>query len=98
MKLPASFIFSESWCEMQYKILIADDDTDLVKMLRRYFELKGYAVSAAGDGAAALAEAQRNKKTILLYPSLGLAAVLHNCIYGFQDTVLWRGQDRHFRR
>lgn len=66
MKLPASFIFSESWCEMQYKILIADDDADLVKMLRRYFELKGYAVSAAGDGAAALAEAQRNPDIILL--------------------------------
>ncbi len=41
---------------MQYKILIADDDTDLVKMLRSYFELKGYAVSEADDGAAALSE------------------------------------------
>ena len=40
---------------MQYKILIADDDAELVKMLKSYFELKGYEVLTAADGAAELA-------------------------------------------
>ena len=29
---------------MNYKILIADDDTELVKMLRTFFELRNYTV------------------------------------------------------
>lgn len=32
---------------MQYRILMIDDDTELLKMLRSYFELKNYAVVTA---------------------------------------------------
>lgn len=39
---------------MQYKILLVDDDRELLKMLKSYFTLKGYLVSTAGNGAEAL--------------------------------------------
>ena len=51
---------------MQYKILIADDDAELVKMLKSYFELKGYEVLTAADGAEVLGSVQREPDIILL--------------------------------
>lgn len=51
---------------MQYKILIADDDAELVKMLKSYFELKGYEVLTAADGAEVLGRVQREPDIILL--------------------------------
>lgn len=51
---------------MQYKILIADDDAELVKMLKSYFELKGYEVLTAADGAEVLGRMQREPDIILL--------------------------------
>lgn len=39
---------------MNYKILIADDDIELVKMLRTFFELRSYMVITAADGAETL--------------------------------------------
>lgn len=51
---------------MQYKILIADDDAELVKMLKSYFELKGYEVLTAADGAEVLGRIQREPDIILL--------------------------------
>ncbi len=39
---------------MKYKILIIDDDVDLLKMLQNFFEIKGYTVVLAVNGAEAL--------------------------------------------
>lgn len=51
---------------MDYKILIADDDAELVKMLRTFFELKNYTVVSASDGAEALKMARLRPDLILL--------------------------------
>ena len=40
--------------EVKYKILIVDDDVDLLKMLQKFFEIKGYTVVLAENGAEAL--------------------------------------------
>ena len=39
---------------MGYKILLADDDRDLLEMLGRYFEMKGYQILQAGNGTEAV--------------------------------------------
>jgi two-component system, OmpR family, lantibiotic biosynthesis response regulator NisR/SpaR len=39
---------------MQYKLLIVDDDIELLKMLKGYFELKNYIIYTAIDGKDAL--------------------------------------------
>lgn len=51
---------------MQYKILIADDDKDLIKMLQKYFELKGYLVLTAEDGRSTLQKVNMEPDIILL--------------------------------
>ena len=39
---------------MMDKILLIDDDVELVEMLKEYIELEGFAVSTAHDGEAGL--------------------------------------------
>ena len=39
---------------MQYKILIVDDDRELLKMLNQYFTLKNYTVMIAENGIEAM--------------------------------------------
>lgn len=39
---------------MQYKILIVDDDREMLKMLRSFFEIKKYSVFTAEDGTEAM--------------------------------------------
>ena len=39
---------------MAYKILIIDDDTELLKMLRKYFEIKKYEIITAANGKEGL--------------------------------------------
>lgn len=51
---------------MSYKILIADDDTELVKMLRTFFELRNYMVITASDGAETLKMIEKKPDLILL--------------------------------
>lgn len=51
---------------MNYKILIADDDTELIKMLRTFFELRNYTVITASDGAETLRMIERKPDIILL--------------------------------
>ncbi len=51
---------------MDYKILIADDDTELVKMLRTFFELRRYTVITAADGAETLKRVEMKPDIILL--------------------------------
>lgn len=49
-----------------YKILIADDDTELIKMLKQFLEIKNYEVMTAKNGAKALEMAQMQPNLILL--------------------------------
>ncbi len=51
---------------MQNKILIVDDETDIVTMLRDFFEGKGYFVLAASNGKDAVAQAEKQPDVILL--------------------------------
>lgn len=51
---------------MNTKILIADDEADIVSMLRSFFERKGYLVLSAINGAEALKQVERQPDIILL--------------------------------
>lgn len=51
---------------MVYKMLIADDEPDIVNMLARFFTGKGYAVLTASNGLEALKQAEKNPDIILL--------------------------------
>lgn len=51
---------------MSIKILIADDEADIVSMLRSFFEGKGYLVLSATNGAEALKQVERQPDIILL--------------------------------
>ena len=51
---------------MNAKILIADDEADIVSMLGSFFESKGYLVLRAADGEEALKQTQRQPDIILL--------------------------------
>ncbi len=51
---------------MAYKILIIDDDAELLKMLRRYFEIKKYEVITARNGAEGLSKVKLQPDLILL--------------------------------
>lgn len=52
--------------KMAYKILIIDDDTELLKMLKKYFELKKYEVMTAVNGADGLKKVESQPDIILL--------------------------------
>lgn len=51
---------------MNYKILMVDDDGELLKMLSRYFALKNYTVIIAENGIEALEKINTNPDIILL--------------------------------
>lgn len=51
---------------MAYKILIADDEPDIVKMLSGFFTQKGYQILEASDGKAALRQIEHAPDIILL--------------------------------
>lgn len=51
---------------MKYKILIADDERDIVFMLKDYFELNGYDVLTAFGGLEAVKKAEKQPDIILL--------------------------------
>ncbi|MDF2873228.1 MAG: saeR 1, partial [Anaerocolumna sp.] len=51
---------------MAYKILIVDDEEDILEMLKSYFELTGYLVYTADCGAAALEKISASPDIILL--------------------------------
>ena len=46
---------------MTPRVLVVDDDPQVLKLLRLNFEMEGYDVDAAPDGAAALAAAARHR-------------------------------------
>lgn len=49
---------------MQYRVLIIDDDRELLNMLKDFFEIRGYSVTAAEDGLTALKMAEKNPDII----------------------------------
>ena len=51
---------------MRYKILIIDDDTELLKMLRKYFEIKKYEIITAENGIEGLNKMKLQPDIILL--------------------------------
>lgn len=51
---------------MRTKILIADDEADIVSMLSRFFESRDYLVLPAANGAEALKQVERKPDIILL--------------------------------
>ena len=51
---------------MPYRILIVDDDIELLKMLKNYFEIKRYDVMMAEDGTDALEKIHKKPDIILL--------------------------------
>lgn len=51
---------------MNNRILIADDEDDIVTMLRSFFESKGYFVLTASNGAETLKQAEQHPDIILL--------------------------------
>ena len=51
---------------MNYKILLVDDDKDLLQMLRSYFELKGYLIKTAVNGLEAMERIKDAPDIILL--------------------------------
>lgn len=52
---------------MAYKILIIDDDIELLKMLRKYFEIKKYEIITAENGTEGLSKMKLQPDIILLY-------------------------------
>lgn len=48
------------------RILIVDDETDIITMLRDYFEINGYIILTAGNGNEALKQAEKQPDLILL--------------------------------
>ena len=51
---------------MAQRLLIVDDETDIVRLLERYFSRQGYLVSTAADGAEALHKMESRPDLILL--------------------------------
>ncbi len=51
---------------MRNRILIVDDELDIVSMLRDYFELNGYDALTASNGIDAIAQAEKKPDIILL--------------------------------
>ena len=51
---------------MGAKILIADDESDIVSMLGSFFESKGFRVLPAFNGAEALKQVEKQPDIILL--------------------------------
>ncbi len=51
---------------MAYKILVIDDDTELLQMLRSYFEIKKYEIITAENGAEGLHKMNSQPDIILL--------------------------------
>lgn len=49
-----------------YKLLVADDEPDVVSLLKDYFEMNGYEVITAGNGKEAVEKSVQNPDMILL--------------------------------
>lgn len=61
-----SSIYNESMNPMSKKILVVDDEPQIVKVLQAYLEKAGYQVLTAADGTAALTLFRREKPDFLI--------------------------------
>jgi len=50
----------------QHKILVVEDEKDLVRLIKYNFEKEGYIVRSAGDGEAGLAAARREAPNLII--------------------------------
>lgn len=64
---------------MSYRILIIDDDRELLKMLRSYFEIKKYEVITAEDGAEGIRRAEQDPDIILLDVNMPMVDGIEVC-------------------
>lgn len=64
---------------MRYKILMVDDDKELLKMLRNYFEIKQYEIITAENGLEALGKINLNPDIILLDVNMPLIDGIEVC-------------------
>lgn len=55
---------------MSTKLLIVDDEEDLTRILKDYFEMKGFTVSTAATGDDAIALLRQEKPNIILLDML----------------------------
>ena len=55
---------------MMYKILVADDEPDVLSLLKDYFEVNGYEVITAKNGREAVEKMKKNPDMILLDVSM----------------------------
>ena len=58
-------LYNGSMSEMSKKILVIDDEPQIVKVLKAYLEKAGFQVVTASDGNAALLTFQREKPDFL---------------------------------
>src|SRR6478672_13527895 len=76
------------------KILIVDDEPDIVQFLQYNLKAKGYATATAGDGVEAIRRAKEFKPDLILMDVMmpykdGLTAVKElRQIPGFEDTAI----------
>jgi DNA-binding response OmpR family regulator len=77
---------------MAHRLLIVDDDKDIVEILSKKLSEAGYAISAAFDGEEALAKVKEDNPDIILLdlmmPKLNGFEVLKQVRQNFQDK--WR--------
>lgn len=67
---------------MEGKILIADDETDIVVMLSQFFQGKGYRILTATNGVETLKQVENNPDIILLdinMPGMDFGLGLYIC-------------------
>ena len=69
---------------MKYKILVVDDDKELVKMLCRYFNMKQYETITATDGMEALNKIKMKPDIILLDINMPNRSVVKCSIFAEQ--------------
>jgi len=72
--------------ENGYRILVIDDEIEIVELVRDYLEREGFGVITAGDGQTALATARREK------PDLILLDIMLPKIDGFEVCRQLRGE------
>lgn len=72
--------------ENGYRILIVDDEIEIVELVRDYLEREGFGVITAGDGQAAMETARRQK------PDLIVLDVMLPKIDGFEVCRQLRGE------
>lgn len=76
---------------MTKKILVIDDDENMVALLKARLEQAGYSVSSAGDGAKGLDIARKKN------PDLIIVDVMMPKVDGYQFCLLLRSDER-FKR